>query len=77
MHLAFVVSIADTEEVVIQDLIQIVLLHALELLQRLLELLFTLIVGKQSAFLTLEDFLKEPSFASEHLANFEPYFAPV
>ena len=53
------------------------LLHALELLQRLLELLFTLIEGKQSAFFTLEDSLKEPSFASEHLANFEPYFAPV
>ena len=77
MHLALIVGIANSEEVVIHDLIQIVLLHALELLKRLLVFLFTLIEGKQSALLTLEDFLEELSLASEHFANLDAFLAPV
>ena len=53
------------------------LLHALELLKCLLELLFTLIVGKQSALLALEYSLEELTFACEHLADLDSFLTPV
>ena len=75
--MTLIIGIAYAIEVVIHDLIQIVLLHTLELLQRLLELLLTLIVGKKSALLTFKDSLEEPSLASEHFTNLNAFLAPV
>ena len=75
--MTLIVGIADTKEVVIHYLIQIVLFHALEFLQRFLEFLLTLIEGKQGALLTFKDSLEELSLASEHLANLDTFLPPV
>ena len=76
LNLSLVVLVTNAEEVVIDDLLQIVLLDALQLGEELFVLLLALIVDEHNALLSLEDPREESSLPAHHFSNLKGFLAP-
>lgn len=76
-HLPLVVLIAHSVEIIIHNLLQIVLFHLLQLLQRLFQLLFALEVHQHDSFLSLEDLGEEAALALDYFLDLEVVVVPV
>ena len=77
LYLSLIVLIADFEEVVIDDLLQVDLLDALQLSQDLLELFLPLVVQEHDSLFSLKDPREEPSPSSDHLSYFRGLLTPL
>ena len=76
-HLPFVELFAHAFEVVLNDLVQIVLLHCLQLLQSLLQLLFALQMHLHAHLLTHENLSQKLSLSLEHASMDLVFVLPV
>lgn len=77
LHLPLVKLIANTIEVVIQNLVHVVRFNVLQLLQSFLEFLFALIIQEHGAFLSFKDLREEFPLNYDHFADLECLVTPV
>ena len=77
LHLPLVELIANTIEVVIQNLVHVVRFHALQLRKSFLEFLFALIIHEHGALLSFEDLREEFPLDYDHFSDLECLVTPV